>query len=367
VKKKCIRAKVLANQSNYDEAIAHYLDTVRFISIEQFKFSCDVEELEIGSCESWHCFLNHKKFVLQCEILSSEIEIVNPGLVKNTTVSIKQNKRLPSQHDLANLSKKTYQLIAKPRSQISISQNSTTQVNEYDSELEPEFELKKLKDLAAKDEFPKKLFLIENKIKSFTSTLHFFTSKRKFEKLPSDNVDFICKICNAKLKAPLAKHTNLYKHLKKHPQFREWRKIYNTFTKKTTKPVINDNMFDFIKFFITSNCSFSVLENEYLIKLLGQVMHLPGVQSFRKTLLTEAYDILRNAIESKLNNAETICLISDIWTNENNSDFIALIAVLTDSDFEREFLIIDMMRMPGNSHTAENIKIAIETMVILCH
>ena len=216
MKKKCIRAKVLANQINYDEAIAHYLDTLRFISIEQFKFTCNVDELEIGSCESWHCYLNNKKYVLQCEILSSEIEIVNPGLIKDGSLSVKQNKRLPSQHDIAylnkKLDKKTYQQQNKQRSQVSISQSSTAQVNEFDSELDPELDIKKLKDLAAKNEFPKKLFLIENKIKSFTPALHFLSSNRKFEKSPSENVEFICKICNAKLKAPLAKHTNLNKH-----------------------------------------------------------------------------------------------------------------------------------------------------------
>jgi hypothetical protein len=34
-----------------------------------------------------------------------------------------------------------------------------------------------------------------------------------------------------------------------------------------------------------------------------------------------------------------------------------------DQFFKREIIIGDMVRMPGNSHTAENIKTAIEMMV----
>jgi hypothetical protein len=55
--------------------------------------------------------------------------------------------------------------------------------------------------------------------------------------------------------------------------------------------------------------------------------------------------------------------MTDIWTNKQNRDFIALCAVVTNSDFEREILVINMMRMVGHSHNSENIKSAIEEMV----
>jgi hypothetical protein len=67
-------------------------------------------------------------------------------------------------------------------------------------------------------------------------------------------------------------------------------------------------------------------------------------------------------IEIKLQNAESICLIVDIWTNQVSADFIGLAVVLTNSFFEREILVINMMRMPG-SHDAENIKYSIEKMI----
>ncbi len=53
---------------------------------------------------------------------------------------------------------------------------------------------------------------------------------------------------------------------------------------------------------------------------------------------------------------------TDIWTNSINSDFIGLAAVLTNSTYDREIFVINMMRLSGR-HTAENVKIAIEELV----
>jgi hypothetical protein len=64
--------------------------------------------------------------------------------------------------------------------------------------------------------------------------------------------------------------------------------------------------------------------------------------------------------EKTLNQASTICLLTDLWCNTQTSDFIGLYAVLTTPSFEREMLTVDMIRMPGKRHTAENIKVAIE-------
>jgi hypothetical protein len=57
--------------------------------------------------------------------------------------------------------------------------------------------------------------------------------------------------------------------------------------------------------------------------------------------------------------------MSDIWTAKQNSDFIALRAAIIDASLNRNIMVLDMMRIPGSSHNAENIKQAIETMVIL--
>jgi hypothetical protein len=49
----------------------------------------------------------------------------------------------------------------------------------------------------------------------------------------------------------------------------------------------------------------------------------------------------------------------------NFIDFIGLVAALMDKNFNRNIFVVDVLRMPGNSHNAENIKEAIETMVNL--
>ena len=79
--------------------------------------------------------------------------------------------------------------------------------------------------------------------------------------------------------------------------------------------------------------------------------------------MPDIYKKLRFKLKEKLEDAEDICLMSDIWTAKQNSDFIALVGALMNENLKREILVIDMSRMPGNSHNAENIKLAIETMV----
>jgi hypothetical protein len=115
-----------------------------------------------------------------------------------------------------------------------------------------------------------------------------------------------------------------------------------------------------VKYFVSSNSSHSSLENIYLRKLLNKIV---GTKSFDDKILPEIYEKLRTKIKEKLEKAEDVCLMSDIWTNMQNSDFIAIVMGLMNANFKREVLVADMMRVPGDSHTAENIKIAIETMV----
>ncbi len=88
-----------------------------------------------------------------------------------------------------------------------------------------------------------------------------------------------------------------------------------------------------------------------------------GTKSFDDKILPEIYEKLRTKIKEKLEKAEDVCLMSDIWTNMQNSDIIAIVMGLMNANFKREDLVADMMRVPVESHTAENIKIAIETMV----
>jgi hypothetical protein len=79
--------------------------------------------------------------------------------------------------------------------------------------------------------------------------------------------------------------------------------------------------------------------------------------------LPQVYQKLRDEIEKRLKEASTVCQLTDLWCNTQTTDFIGLCGVLTSHSFESQILVIDMIRMPGKRHTAENIKFAIEQMV----
>ncbi len=126
--------------------------------------------------------------------------------------------------------------------------------------------------------------------------------------------------------------------------------------------IIDEKTLNLVKYFISSNGALRELKNKWLRELIS-IEVLPGPDSFRKTILPEVYRKMREEIEKRLNQASTICLLTDLWCNTQTSDFIGLCAVLTTPSFEREMLTVDMIRMPGKRHTAENIKVAIEQMV----
>ena len=71
---------------------------------------------------------------------------------------------------------------------------------------------------------------------------------------------------------------------------------------------------------------------------------------------------LHYSIEKKIQNALSVCLIVDIWTNRIMSDFIGLGASLIKDRFQKELFIIGLTRMNG-AHNAENIKQRVEYMI----
>jgi len=87
------------------------------------------------------------------------------------------------------------------------SQNSNQNI-----ELE-EYSLDEMNELASNNLFPKKSFMINDNIESYTPIFHFFDSLRVFNSITSNNILFVCKICGAELQASLRYSTNLNKHL----------------------------------------------------------------------------------------------------------------------------------------------------------
>ena len=67
-------------------------------------------------------------------------------------------------------------------------------------------------------------------------------------------------------------------------------------------------------------------------------------------------------LDKILNDSAGVCLITDISTNKQMLDFMGIAANTIKSDFTRQTIVIGMCPMPG-SHNAENIKMAIETLV----
>ena len=81
-----------------------------------------------------------------------------------------------------------------------------------------------------------------------------------------------------------------------------------------------------------------------------------------KIILKNMFSFLNNQISNKLIDAKFITLITDIWTNVQMTDFLALGAAIVNAFFDKELLIIGMVRML-EAHNAENIKKAIESIL----
>ncbi len=88
--------------------------------------------------------------------------------------------------------------------------------------------------------------------------------------------------------------------------------------------------------------------------MLEPTIQLPGLFSFRNTMLHLIMDKLYDELNKKLLNADNICLITDIQTNSFNSDFIGLASVPTYSTYDREIVVINMMLMTGTCCIRKN-------------
>ena len=123
---------------------------------------------------------------------------------------------------------------------------------------------------------------------------------------------------------------------------------------------IDDDTLDLIRGIISANVALHALENEFFAKCLK--MDLTSVRTFRYDRLPKTYELMKDAIDSKLSEALTVSLITDIWTNKIVADYIALGAFILNKFYQHEFLVIGMTSMSGN-HTAENIKIVLESLI----
>ena len=206
-------------------------------------------------------------------------------------------------------------------------------------ELADELDLKHLYKLSDKKKFPSQEFLIENKKKQYTPMLHFYNYIRIYNKHPEEHerFNFECKICKKSLLSPFTDKSHLYKHLQRHDDYEKWNEKYKNKKNKKVGPIIDETTMLLIKYFVTSNTSHSNLENQYLRLLLGKVI---GTKKFSDTIIPDVYKNFRNKFKNILDNADDICLMSDIWTAKQNSDFIALAAAIMNENLRRNVLVL---------------------------
>jgi hypothetical protein len=210
--------------------------------------------------------------------------------------------------------------------------------------------------------------LLDGIQKNKTPIMHFFKSPSHFKTMPLGyNIVFICKFCDHKLQAQFKETSNLNKHLKSHAEFNNWLKLFNAHFNRTKETMISDKLFSLIKYFISSNAALAELKNEHFLKILDPSISCPSYNVFRNELLPSVMERFYSAVQNKLNRAVSVTLILDIWTNRLNRDFVALAASIIDHNFERELIVIGMMRMPPTGHNAESIKQVVECLINKYH
>lgn len=147
-------------------------------------------------------------------------------------------------------------------------------------------------------------------------------------------------------------------------------KRYESYQNKNSKQInhgfiSNENLL-LVKYVISSNASLSELANPYLIQLFRHFARNAQINTahyskFKNTLLPEVMRLMYDQLDLKLNAACSVTIIVDMWS-KNASDFIAVGASLMHENYEREVVIIGMMRMT-EAHTAEHVKNCVEKLV----
>ena len=117
-----------------------------------------------------------------------------------------------------------------------------------------------------------------------------------------------------------------------------------------------------VKYFISSETALNELDNPSFVRILNQAdIKVPDKRTFKTKTLKEAYDKVKEKIEDKLYEAEIICIIFDIWSN-NAKDYMGCSAAIGSKMLEKECFVIGIDRMSGG-HTAENVKATLEKII----
>jgi hypothetical protein len=247
----------------------------------------------------------------------------------------------------------------------SLASNSSVNINKNpgDSENLDKTVLAKIYEDGKNGVFKPKIFEFGEESKSYTPVVAFFKCETNFESRPSKKIKMKCLICNKNFHAKVGRFTNLNRHIStdhKDSETVEWYKNFcATSSKSKDCACLDEDMLLLIKYFISSNNSIVELKNKFFKKLMIKAkMKTPDYRTFVNKLLPKVMDEIHKTILKKLRDATCISLITDIWTNKQLKDFIAVAANIINEKFEKQLLVIGISRMPGK-HNAENVKIGI--------
>ena len=221
--------------------------------------------------------------------------------------------------------------------------------------------VEKMYQMGKNGKFPQKKFVVNQKVKLYTAYLH-FTSSQTIVNDIEDKINFKCMFCeNSNFHAKLGFTSNIKKHLEKfHRELDKWFTMYNDQSKYQQHMLIDKKILKLVIYFISSNAAASEFDKIEFRNILNY--DIPCSKTFSDFILVKVMNKLKEALNTKLENAASVCLISDIWTNKSMLDFMGLAVNIIDSSFNKKTLVIGMMLMPGN-HCAEYIKEAIEALV----
>ena len=222
---------------------------------------------------------------------------------------------------------------------------------------------------AKKGDFPAKLFTFCEKIKFYSPILNLFHCNTVFDVKPVEPIIFKCIACSNSYSYKIGKTTNLNRHLrdikyKNHNQLTFWLQEYDKVCPRNKKkPEIDEGTYLLVRYFISSNSALTELENPFLQKICEMAkINLHGYNSFRNIILPKVMTHLDEVLSTKLQVADSICLITDIWSIRSKG-FISVSANLRYPSMERECVVLNMMEMNDTQHNAENIKDCIENMI----
>ena len=221
------------------------------------------------------------------------------------------------------------------------------------------YSIKQMIKFAINSEFPKRKFIIQNQPKFYTAVLNFYKCDTFFEEKPSksEKILFTCKDSGCRYNTPFGEFTNLNKHLLTHAETRKWYMLYQ---ENSTEIMITEDMLDFVKFFISTYQSLSVLENDYLYRLLKPSLKVDGYFYFRNSFLPRVVQLLKGEITKLLRKSVAITLIPDIWEH-SREHFLGLGASIINLYYEKDLVILGVEPIEGNS--AEFIKACIEKII----